>query len=233
MAPEQAPAGARDGAAAGRLHPRAARGARRRLPPRQTVASIDGRLGDARRRRARSRPISSSSASACGRAPGLRSRRGSRSTAASPSNEYLETSAPGVFAAGDIARWPDPRTGERIRVEHWVVAQRQGQTAARNILGQRRALRRRSVLLDASTTRPSLSTSATPSAGTRSTSRATSPTEDCKLTYWQNGSALAVVTMGRDRVEPRSRSRDGGAPLTFGGRALGRVLVDGRMAEMA
>jgi 3-phenylpropionate/trans-cinnamate dioxygenase ferredoxin reductase subunit len=54
-------------------------------------------------------------------------------------DEYLQTSAPGIFAAGDVANAMHPFYGERVRVEHWDNALHQGPAAARNMLGQQKA----------------------------------------------------------------------------------------------
>jgi 3-phenylpropionate/trans-cinnamate dioxygenase ferredoxin reductase subunit len=51
-------------------------------------------------------------------------------------DEYLQTSVPGVFAAGDIADAWHPLFQTRIRLEHWSAALNQGPVAAKNMLGQ-------------------------------------------------------------------------------------------------
>jgi apoptosis-inducing factor 3 len=113
-------------------------------------------------------------------------------------NEYLETSIPQIFAAGDVARWPDLLMGDNIRVEHWVVAERQGQMAAQNILGRRQRF----------ATVPFFWTSQYDftlnyvghAEKWDKLDLEGSPEEhDCKLSFKRSGRTIAVATVGRDR----------------------------------
>jgi NADPH-dependent 2,4-dienoyl-CoA reductase/sulfur reductase-like enzyme/nitrite reductase/ring-hydroxylating ferredoxin subunit len=112
-------------------------------------------------------------------------------------DEFLQTSAADVYAAGDIARWPDRLTGHRIRVEHWVVAQRQGRTAARNMLGARERYDAVPFFwsqhydtainyVGHAESWDRLDIDGDPSA------------HDCAVTFWDHGRRDAVATVGRD-----------------------------------
>lgn len=112
-------------------------------------------------------------------------------------DDRLRTSAEGVYAAGDIARYPDPVSGELVRIEHWVHAERQGQHVARMILGE-----------DAPFADPPFFWSAHYDKTIRYTGHAQAfdppvvegsiDREDALVRFSQAGRVLAVATIGRD-----------------------------------
>jgi len=114
-------------------------------------------------------------------------------------NEYLESSVPGVYAAGDIARWPADANGTSMRVEHWIMAERQGQTAARNMLGGRKQFdavpffwteQYDVTLLYTGHAERGFTTTVV---GSLDVAR-----PDCRVEYRQGDTLVAVATIGRD-----------------------------------
>jgi NADPH-dependent 2,4-dienoyl-CoA reductase/sulfur reductase-like enzyme/nitrite reductase/ring-hydroxylating ferredoxin subunit len=112
-------------------------------------------------------------------------------------DSYLKTNAPGIFAAGDIARWPDPHCGDNIRVEHWVVAERQGQTAAINMLGGREPFTAVPFFWSQHYDVP-INYVGHAEKWDDLTIEGDIAAKDCLLSYKRQGRVLAVASIGRD-----------------------------------
>jgi 3-phenylpropionate/trans-cinnamate dioxygenase ferredoxin reductase subunit len=114
-------------------------------------------------------------------------------------DEALRTSAPDIYAAGDVARYPDAISGERVRMEHWVLAERQGQAVARAMLGIGHGFRDVpffwSQHYDAT-----ISYVGHASTWNRVEIRGDLAGQDACAIYRQDDRVIAVATIGRDRV---------------------------------
>jgi NADPH-dependent 2,4-dienoyl-CoA reductase/sulfur reductase-like enzyme/nitrite reductase/ring-hydroxylating ferredoxin subunit len=130
-------------------------------------------------------------------------------------DEYFETSAKGIFAAGDAARYPDFRTGQLVRIEHFVAAERQGQAAARNMLGTDRREAFRAVPFFWSQHYDVVLNYVGHAEQWDAMDRdGTFASGSCRVTYKSGGKTLAVLTLSRDResLEAEAAMEGGASP---------------------
>jgi apoptosis-inducing factor 3 len=111
---------------------------------------------------------------------------------------FLRTSAPAIWAAGDAARYPELRLRTAVRIEHWVLAQRQGQAVARDMLGLGAPFRDVpffwSQHYDVTLAYVGHATAEAVTEVNGSLAN-----RDATVVYRRGGRALAVVTIGRER----------------------------------
>lgn len=111
----------------------------------------------------------------------------------------LRTSAPDVYAAGDVARFPDARTGERVRIEHWALAERAGQHAARVIVGATDAPFADVPFFWSAHYDVTIGYVGSARGWDAAELRGDLAARDAAVVYRRGGRALAVATLGRDR----------------------------------
>ena len=117
-------------------------------------------------------------------------------------SETLRTSAADVFGAGDLARYPEPVSGEPARIEHWVVAERQGQAVARSMLGIGGAFREAPFFWSQHYDVTISYVGHAPSWDNCEIRGDLEKRDACAI-YRRNGRTIAVATIGRDRLSLR------------------------------
>ena len=113
-------------------------------------------------------------------------------------NAFLQSSNADIYAAGDVASWPGGEGGAPIRVEHWVVAERQGQVAAANMLGAQEAYRDVPFFWSAHHDVTIRYVGHAP-AWDEIRVEGRIAARDCAVHYVKGGRTLALATIGRDR----------------------------------
>jgi pyruvate/2-oxoglutarate dehydrogenase complex dihydrolipoamide dehydrogenase (E3) component len=113
-------------------------------------------------------------------------------------DDQFRTSVPGIYAIGDVARWPEPRSGEKVRIEHWMVAERHGEAVARSILGRGTAFRTIPFFWSAHYDLTINYVGHAPSFD-RVEIDGDIRKRDAAVHYWRGDKLLAVATLGRDK----------------------------------
>ena len=148
----------------------------------------------------------------------------------------LETSAPGIFAAGDVCSYDSVVHGRRLRVEHWDVALQQGRHAARG--DARRPTSPTARCRTSSATSPTgrrSSTSARPTTGTRSSSAATATRGEFSAWYLKDGAVKGALSVGRseDLVHARTLIETGADVSAARTRSPTRIRSSSRSGSSA